>query len=161
MVKLCKMCGEIKRASAFGVNKNLKSGLTTYCKECQNNKSKAYFDSHREQVLERNKERGPATRARFKEKHGQEYINEYARNYYSGCPNRRKRAKVYAKLAQALTDGTVIKPHKCEMCSVEEGNGIKIEAHHKDYLKPLEVMWLCKKCHGKVHQMRNAIKRSI
>jgi hypothetical protein len=29
---------------------------------------------------------------------------------------------------------------------------VKVEAHHKDYTKPLEVIWLCKKYHTKLHK---------
>lgn len=160
-MKKCVKCGQEKKITAYGKNKASKDGLHYACKECVNAASRAYFESHREQVLQKNKEKGAEVRARFAEKHGAEYLNAYQRDYYKHNPSRQRRAYAYGQLAQALAKGTVIKSHKCEMCSVEEGNGMKIEAHHKDYLKPLEVMWLCKKCHGKVHQMRNAIKRSI
>lgn len=41
----------------------------------------------------------------------------------------------------------LIRPKECEICRSD----IKIEGHHKDYTKPLEVQWLCKSCHVKVH----------
>lgn len=39
----------------------------------------------------------------------------------------------------------------CEVCG-----GTKVEAHHDDYDKPLEVRWLCKKHHSEVHTKTEA-----
>ena len=41
-----------------------------------------------------------------------------------------------------------IKKESCVICK----SNIKIQAHHLDYNKPLEVIWLCKDCHYKAHQ---------
>ena len=35
----------------------------------------------------------------------------------------------------------------CEDCGSK-----KVQAHHEDYTKPLEVRWLCAKCHNRVHR---------
>ncbi len=35
-----------------------------------------------------------------------------------------------------------LKPKPCEVCGV-----VKVESHHEDYERPLEVKWLCKKHH--------------
>lgn len=45
----------------------------------------------------------------------------------------------------AVKLGILVRPAECQVC---KGN-IKIEGHHEDYTKPLEVMWLCKSCHWK------------
>ncbi len=45
------------------------------------------------------------------------------------------------KVLRALSKGVLIKK-PCEVC----GN-LKVEAHHEDYFKPLEIKWFCKKHH--------------
>ena len=47
------------------------------------------------------------------------------------------------------------KPTKCEMCGKPDSltnNGRSIiQAHHEDYNKPLEVLWVCISCHTRLH----------
>lgn len=45
----------------------------------------------------------------------------------------------------AIKSGKLLRPDACDKC----GQGGRIEAHHDDYSKPLEVRWLCVPCHGK------------
>ena len=48
-----------------------------------------------------------------------------------------------AKTHYYVKNKKLIRPTVCSEC----GNTGKIEAHHPDYSKPLEVDWLCKACH--------------
>lgn len=41
----------------------------------------------------------------------------------------------------------VLVPEPCWHCGANE----RIEAHHRNYYRPLDVTWLCKPCHGKEH----------
>ena len=50
-----------------------------------------------------------------------------------------------AKLRTNVARGKIVKL-PCEKC----GNQ-KSEGHHEDYSKPLEVIWLCRKCHKDLH----------
>jgi hypothetical protein len=51
----------------------------------------------------------------------------------------------------ALRNGTL----KRKPCICGE---LKVEAHHKDYSKPLEVMWLCKKHHMEADKIRKELE---
>lgn len=84
-----------------------------------------------------------------------EYYNEYDRQR-SKKPERiqaitakRDPVKHAAGLAlrYAVKRGTV-KKLPCEVCGE-----VRSEAHHPDYSKPLDVMWLCRKHHANVHRM--------
>ena len=46
----------------------------------------------------------------------------------------------------ALRAGTLLRA-PCKLC----GSDKKLNAHHEDYSKPLEVAWLCSACHNKEH----------
>ena len=46
-----------------------------------------------------------------------------------------------------INAGNIIKKNECEYCGVVPLLSRHLEGHHEDYSKPLEVIWLCKKCH--------------
>jgi len=57
--------------------------------------------------------------------------------------------KSYANhlIAGLVTMGLLKNPHTCESCKKQTVT----VAHHEDYFKPLEVNWLCCKCHENRH----------
>jgi hypothetical protein len=56
-------------------------------------------------------------------------------------------AYVHTLVSNAVRQGQLVRPLVCEAC----GNIRRTWAHHDDYLKPLEVRWLCKPCHHQWH----------
>lgn len=48
-------------------------------------------------------------------------------------------------VSNAVRDRRLFK-EPCALCGDET-----VHAHHKDYSKPLEVIWLCPKCHHRLH----------
>jgi ribosomal protein L40E len=52
------------------------------------------------------------------------------------------------RLLHALRMGYVVKPAACSRC----GATTKIQGHHEDYERPLDVVWLCSCCHGERHR---------
>ena len=56
-----------------------------------------------------------------------------------------ERHLAHYELTKAIRDG-VLTPVPCEIC----GNP-KVEGHHEDYSRPLDVIWLCKTHHLEAH----------
>jgi ribosomal protein S27AE len=51
-----------------------------------------------------------------------------------------------------------LKPQPCEQCGEA-----KVQMHHDDYTKPLQVRWLCRACHLALHKnvKRETIAKTI
>lgn len=65
---------------------------------------------------------------------------------------RARSAKRYAAqqaVKAALANGSLIKWPGCAACRRVRG----LEAHHCDYDRPLDVVWLCMKCHKAAHSI--------
>jgi len=63
------------------------------------------------------------------------------------------RHRARAKLQRTVRAGRLVRPPECQRCGLAPH---RIEAHHADYTKPLDVEWLCKPCHAKADQERRA-----
>jgi ribosomal protein S27AE len=71
-------------------------------------------------------------------------------NYAANWPQKKI---AHSALQNAVKRGEVIRQERCSKCASLE----KIEAHHDDYNKPLEVRWLCEKCHKEWHRHNEPI----
>ena|SRR3990167_4473149 len=60
-------------------------------------------------------------------------------------------------LRSAVMSGELKKPDKCQQCSSTK----PIQAHHEDYSKPLEVLWMCVSCHSKRHGVCVGVKKKF
>lgn len=67
-------------------------------------------------------------------------------------------------LEQALEHGRMQRVSVCEQCgdhgAFKDGRN-KVQAHHPDYNKPLEVQWLCQKCHHAWHMTNVARPKEV
>lgn len=87
-------------------------------------------------------ERDRIYRARRKEK-----IKAYTKEYKK---KNRQKIKARGKVNKAIARGKLLRL-PCIRC----GNLIS-QAHHEDYFKPLEVIWLCPKHHSEIHRNTSA-----
>ena len=65
-----------------------------------------------------------------------------------------QQAKAHRTLSHAVWKRKIIKPDKCSLC----GQMAKVQGHHEDYSKPLDVLWICFDCHLAKHGKRASVK---
>lgn len=76
--------------------------------------------------------------------------------YEHWCPSWKRRQR--AKTREAIKRG-LIKRTSCHVC----GTGRKehrVQVHHWDYGKPLDVYFVCQRCHITVHRVLKAVERA-
>lgn len=169
-MKKCRGCNEDKGLDGFYRHSQAKDGHLNYCKECvkkrvrkrareNTEKIKAEYAKRRSDPVKVEKDRASGRKssrkyqrknAKLSAKRKREWVKKNPEK--SAEIQKRWREKNKDKLAanrllqRAVAKGLAEKK-PCEIC----GN-INSEAHHEDYFKPLEVIWLCKKHHGERHR---------
>jgi len=81
-------------------------------------------------------------RARFKDPKRKAKILTYTRSRRSRVP---EKCQAYRELRAALRKG-ILERLPCQVCGEK-----KSQAHHTDYSKPLDVLWLCFRHHREAH----------
>ena len=59
-----------------------------------------------------------------------------------------KQEKSHMATRTRLKNGEITRPEVCTRCS----NKNNIQAHHPNYDMPEYIIWLCRKCHIKIHK---------
>lgn len=132
----CPACKKILSSEHFYKSKKTWNHLNSQCKKCHIRGSIKTRDKEKNKVRNRNFMR--ADRARNPEK----YLMRDREASKIRIKDHRHRARQAVR--RALNRGKLIKPSECSKCHRK----IKLTAHHPDYSKPLEVIWLCYECHG-------------
>lgn len=85
-----------------------------------------------------------------KEYNATEKNKENRRKYYQENKEKlKKQNDAHKMVSYAVKLGLIKKPEKCEKCLEIYPN---LDGHHNDYDKPLEVLWICRKCHRKIEK---------
>lgn len=131
-MKRCFKCGESKQLSEFYKHSQMADGHVNKCKTC----NKADVIANRLAKLEyyREYDRGRGNRQSLEDL--QRYRAENPKKYAA-----------HSAVGYAVKSGKLI-PKNCEVC-----NSVETHAHHCDYDKPLDVMWLCAAHHKEWHSI--------
>ena len=137
----CIKCDVSKPLNYFYDSTIRKSNLTGECKKCVRARvNVSNKQSHR--VTFYSSESGKQlARDKF-----QRYLSKYA-----------SRHAVRIATNLAVLRGELIKSEECEECLDAES---RIQAHHDNYNKQLDVRWLCIKCHSTWHHNNTPIYES-
>jgi hypothetical protein len=113
--------------------------------------AREYYAKHRETIrknakewFDKNRDRVNASKREYQKKHKKETKENY-RKY-------RKENMQRLSCGHIASRKVPLGDH-CEKCGATD----KIERHHFDYTKPLEVTMLCHKCHRDLHNAGNAV----
>lgn len=127
--KVCTRCGKEKNVSQFYINE--KGRPFSRCGECLSEIAKEWYANNKERALSRKK------------------------IYDKSSPDIIQKQRNRARLRGLANYGkTIQKPTVCSVCGESSR---RIEGHHPDIInKPLDVKWLCSKCHGEEHRKMNS-----
>lgn len=104
------------------------------CRECNRiQTTKSYYKN-----IEKKKKYGKIYKSKTRDK-----SKIYAKTWLE---NNREKQRTHSKVAKALSKKILIKK-PCKVCKEK-----RVDAHHPNYDKPLEVIWLCRQHHKDLHR---------
>ena len=141
---LCKVCGTEKEPSDFYANDRT-------CKECRKAKVRANRKANIEYYRQYDKDRAnrpDRVAARKEYAKTERGIAAGNKAKYLWAERNKKKRWANDAVNNAVRDGKILKPQNCSSC----GKSGRIEGHHADYNRPLDVEWLCSQCHRAWHK---------
>lgn len=136
--KSCSKCGLIKSISDFQRDASNKTGYYSSCKGCNVLRCKRYnaTEQRRSKILERN-------RIYDRTESGRKSTRPRSLSWSEKNIDKRR---AHWRVKSAIKSGK-IKKQPCKLCRSETN----IHAHHDDYSRPLDIMWLCPQHHKDRH----------
>lgn len=135
-MKTCFKCKQRKPLGDFYTHQRMSDGHLNKCKEC----TKKDAAKHRIKNIKKIRE---YDRMRAAMPHRIKKSMEISAIWRAKHPERKK---AQTELGMAVKRG-LITPLPCLIC------GDKAEAHHPDYSRPLDVVWLCSPHHKQAHAL--------
>lgn len=125
-------------------------GYLNKCKECAKKDSKIHIENNKEYIRQYEKLRSNLPH-RIKARADYQKTNNGRLAYLNANKKWKEKNpekyKAHTLVNNKIRSGELIKK-PCRKCGNERSH-----AHHKDYTKPLDVIWLCNKCHKIMHKL--------
>ena len=134
--KACFKCNVDKPLSDYYKHPQMGDGHLNKCKECTKKDAGKHRADNLERIREYDRQRG---------KLASRIASNTAINRAWRAEDKR-RQKAHSAVSKAVRQGTLLKEPCCR-CGNE-----KSVAHHDDYDRPLDIMWLCQPCHKQRHK---------
>ena len=156
MQKQCFKCLEVKPLSCFYKHKAMADGHVNKCKECNKKDVRKNYRENIDHFKEYEKTRAnlehrvEARKKYSKTEKGKLSINGSKFRFIKTHPIQRA---ANIMVGNAIRDGRLIRPNKCSSCGID----CKPHGHHCDYAYPLDVTWLCTKCHADWHKVNTPL----
>lgn len=148
-IKTCFKCGRTLALSEFYKHQGMADGHMGKCKECaradvkENRKEKIVYYKQYDRKRAMRPDR-VAARKEYEQK--EERKKRRAAKLLEDRKQHPQKNKARYLVANGIRQGTLRK-QPCLIC----GETDSVQAHHEDYSKPLDVMWLCPKHHKWIH----------
>ena len=152
-MKTCTKCKVEKSTAEFHKHVRRRDGLCPRCKQCTNEDNAQWRNANPEKFNAANKayqKANPEKYGRYKseyQKANPKRYAKYAERYRTDNP---EKVAAHTEVNNAIKSGVLEKPRVCTLNN-SRCNG-RLEAHHSDYRKPLDVLWLCKVHHTAWHR---------
>ena len=149
MIKKCKKCLVSKKISQFYSHSQMSDGFLNICIECTKERVRLHRINNHEKVKAYDRKRGSLphrveARDRYRKTEAYRISHNNASEKWDEANYFKKIA--HSKVSNALKRGALRKK-SCKKC----GNK-NVHAHHEDYNKPLNVVWLCPLHHKDMHR---------
>lgn len=131
--RICGNCGKVFMARLYKVEEGNGKYCSIHCSSQANYKIRPVSYKSNQKLDKNHNWKGGISFNRYK----------YSKQYKENNPEKNN---AHQKVHIAIKNGTIIK-QPCKICGC-----INSQAHHNDYSKPLEVVWLCAKHHREVHK---------
>jgi len=135
--KTCFKCNEEKPLDEFYCHSGMTDGHLNKCKECTKRDVAENREKNHARICEYDRQRARTSKRKENNIHSQ-------RKRRRAHPEKQR---AYNAVRRAIDKGKLTRTSVCEICGASE---CKIEAHHSDYSRPLDVQWLCFRCHRSI-----------
>lgn len=161
-MKTCTKCGEEKSLGDFYKRSGAEGKYMAQCKDCTKSETAKYrvdnedkvsaYEAKRRKRPERIALSNEIDRKRRNQPHRVAAYKAAHQKYKEAHP---ERVKARDAVGNAVRDGHLI---PWTVCAVPECGDVP-EAHHPDYSRPLDVVWLCCRHHKDAHNLGREIER--